>query len=246
MRAAGSRGLAAVGCMVMLLAGCASSVRAAQPPGTTPSTGAHTPAPAPRSAVGHVSSFQAAGPTIFVSGEARCPPTLGRARDVANDPAPTKSLLPAGAEPRAALVCRYASPSPDVQGRSSAPGAGPTIASRAPSSPGPSTAVDGDHSPRLTSSVPLNAKQAAALATAINHISLAPAKGTFSCGAAAMSRTSVLAFSYAEPSRTVDLWYDPTGCGTLDNGDVLAFEGANASFYTGFVDAFDAAAHIGK
>jgi hypothetical protein len=90
----------------------------------------------------------------------------------------------------------------------------------------------------------LDAKQAATLATVVNQISLAPAKGTFNCGAAIMSRISVLAFSYTEPDRTVDLWFSPTGCGTLDNGDVLAFEGANASFYTGFVDAFDAATHI--
>lgn len=160
------------------------------------------------SSIGRVSPFQKAGPTVTVSPGAGCPTTIGSARDVANDRAPTRRLLPSGIEPVAALVCWY-------------------------------------DASTLARSVRLDTAAATRLDTAIGHISLAVPDGVFNCPAALASPRIVLAFVYG-PGRTVDLWYDPTGCATLDNGDVSASEAGNSSFYSGFYDAFRATTHAGK
>ena len=46
-----------------------------------------------------------------------------------------------------------------------------------------------------------------------------------------------MAFRFAHVD-DVDLWWNDSGCQTLDNGRLGAFEGANPSFYTTFQNAY--------
>jgi hypothetical protein len=49
---------------------------------------------------------------------------------------------------------------------------------------------------------------------------------------------AVIGFSF--PGRPdVGLWYDASGCQTLDNGRIGSFEGGNPSFYDGFLNVVD-------
>jgi hypothetical protein len=48
---------------------------------------------------------------------------------------------------------------------------------------------------------------------------------------------TVIAFDYG--GHTVDLWQNTSGCQTLDNGDLYAFEIGNPSFYDVYAKAFD-------
>jgi len=90
----------------------------------------------------------------------------------------------------------------------------------------------------LLHSVLLDAANARRLASAVNHISLQPPTAVFHCPADFFGSDTVIAFAY--PShQNADLWFRTSGCRTLDNGEVSAFEGANPSFYSGFEDAFD-------
>jgi hypothetical protein len=117
---------------------------------------------------------------------------------------PGPLLVPA--DPSAGLVCRYG--------------------------PGVSLGANGSGRELLVSSTRLDNAQAQQLASVIRRIDLAAPSGTFSCpldvGAAA-----TVGFSY--PDRVdVGLWYRTSGCQTLDNGRIGAFEGANPSFYDAF------------
>lgn len=90
----------------------------------------------------------------------------------------------------------------------------------------------------LLHEVRLDSTNAQRLANAIVHVSLRPATGSFHCPANFFGSDTVIAFTYT-PTLSADLWYRTSGCRTLDNGDVSAFEGANPSFYTGFANIFN-------
>jgi hypothetical protein len=167
--------------------------------------------PTDSGAIGHVSNHQPAAPKIAIAVRGGCPSSLGRAGDVRDDFAGrTRTLLPTGDKPVAGLVCFY--------------------------DPSPTT---GSPSNRLDRYVQPTSGQAGQLAHAIARISLAPAEGAFNCGPDVADTYNVIAFAYAT-AETVDLWYDPSGCPTLDNGSILAFGVSHASFYRGFTRVFDA------
>jgi hypothetical protein len=160
-------------------------------------------------AVGHVPAHRRGERAITLAVGGACPESLGRADDVRNPSTPGRRLLPEG-RPTAALVCVYR--------------ASPT-----------STAPTGS-AVRLTRTVRLDAIRSDALAASIDHVSLKPASGTFNCPAA-LGGAAIIALQYPRRA-SFDLWYAMTGCRTLDNGDALAFEGANPSFYDGFEKKF--------
>jgi hypothetical protein len=172
--------------------------------------------PASSGQVWHVGSAQAAGPKLTVTVRGGCPATVGTATDVARSALPgSQELLPTDGEPASALICEYAEPAGALPGASTA------------SAPGP----------RLTHRIALTQAQTRQLAAAISKISLVPPTGTFNCPARGVGDDTVIAFAYPA-AQTVDLWYKTSGCRTLDNGDVAAFQGANPSFYSGFQTAF--------
>lgn len=70
------------------------------------------------------------------------------------------------------------------------------------------------------------------LAAVIDSISTAVPTGSSSCPNDSES-TSVIAFAYSDGA-TVELWYRDSGCQTLDNGHIQAFEVANPEFYGAF------------
>jgi hypothetical protein len=150
------------------------------------------------------------GPYIRVLASADCPTSLGPARDVCNFGAWRLSeLVPES--PTGGLICRYAASA---------------------TSP-PSAAVH----PELYRQVRLTAAQAFGLARVIGKVSTAAPKGTFSCPAG-WSTATVIAFSYRGRS-DADLWYYDSGCQTLDNGKIGAFQGGNQNFYLHFVPLID-------
>lgn len=93
----------------------------------------------------------------------------------------------------------------------------------------------------LRHGVRLDAAHAQRLAKALSGVSLKPPTGQFSCPADYSGADTVIALTYP-PGSTVALWYKTAGCRTLDNGDVLAFQGANASFFDGFEPVFNSVA----
>jgi hypothetical protein len=146
------------------------------------------------------------GPYIRVLASEACPSSLGPARDVRNFGAWRLSeLVPRS--PAGGLICRYAA-----------------------SATSPSSAVV---HPALYRQVRLTATQASGLAGVIDKVSTKAPKGVFSCPAG-WDTATVIAFSYR--GRTdADLWYYDSGCQTLDNGKIGAFQGGNSSFYGRFV-----------
>lgn len=127
-----------------------------------------------------------------------------------NDPRRlSQHLLPRNAMPSRGLVCEY----------TAAATAQPPV------------------EPRLARSIAIGVAGATRLASVINRISTQPPQGEFACPNGQFGAVAVLAFDYAD--RTVDLWYKWSGCQTLDNGYVVAFQGANPSFYSGFQSVFD-------
>jgi hypothetical protein len=146
------------------------------------------------------------GPYIRVLASGDCPTSLGPARDVRNVGAwRFRELVPES--PTAGRICRYAASA---------------------ISP-PSAAVH----PALYRQVRLTAAQASELASVIDKISTKAPKGAFSCPAG-WNTATVIAFSYRARS-DADLWYYDSGCQTLDNGEIGAFQGGNPSFYPHFV-----------
>jgi hypothetical protein len=150
------------------------------------------------------------GPHIRVLVNYGCPASLGAARDVRNVGAWRFSeLVPKS--PTDGLICRYAASA---------------------SSP-PATVVH----PALYRQVRLTAAQASGLAGAIDRVSTAAPKGAYSCPAG-WNTATVIAFSYrGRPD--ADLWYYDSGCQTLDNGWIGAFQGGNQNFYLRFVPLID-------
>jgi hypothetical protein len=117
---------------------------------------------------------------------------------------PGPPLLPAA--PTAGLICQY----------------------------GPGVGLGPDSSGRslLVSSTRLDQTQAQQLARAIRQLDLAGPSGVFFCP---MDDGAVDVIGFTYPGRSdVGLWYTTSGCQTLDNGRIGAFQGANPSFYDGF------------
>jgi hypothetical protein len=89
----------------------------------------------------------------------------------------------------------------------------------------------------LVTSTRLHEAQAQQLATAIRSISLTATVGGFSCPAD-LGEIAVIELAYSgRPG--VGLWYRTTGCQTLDNGRIGAYEGGNPSFYNRFENLID-------
>jgi hypothetical protein len=160
---------------------------------------------------GSVSQDQKTGPKIVISSRGRCPVSLGRARDVTNS---------------------FRARSETLLPVGQQPQSGLVCQY------GPNSTGGAQQSQRVA--IRLDARRAQLLAAGVASVSLAAAKGRFACPAELSGADTVIAFDYAT-GRTVDLWYATSGCQTLDNGDVLAFQGANASFYNGFQMAFNSA-----
>jgi hypothetical protein len=154
--------------------------------------------------------FSRGGPYIRVLASGPCPTSLGSARDVRNFGAwRFRELVPAS--PTGGLICRYA-----------ASAAGP------PSAAG---------RPTLYRQVRVLAVEAAELAGVIDKVSTKAPKGFFGCPAG-WDTATLIAFSYRAQS-DADLWYYDSGCQTLDNGKIGAFQGGNPSFYLHFVPLVD-------
>lgn len=115
--------------------------------------------------------------------------------------------------PIAGLICRYAYPTPATGTGSAA--AWPSVYHQVR----PATA------------------EASELARVISKVSTKAPKGAFHCPAGRDTAT-VIAFSDRNQSDS-DLWYWDTGCQTLDNGKIGAFQGENPSFSLGFVSLID-------
>ena len=86
----------------------------------------------------------------------------------------------------------------------------------------------------LVSQTRLGAHAAGELASVINKIDLRAPQGNFNCPAAFDSAT-IIAFRIGHID-DVDLWWNDSGCQTLDNGRLGGFEGANPSFYRAFLN----------
>lgn len=134
-----------------------------------------------------------------------CPATLSGYNGVANSgPGLDDSLVPV--DPVSGLICRF----------------GPLYTPSGLAVP----------SARLYREAVLNAATASAFAAVIDEVSTAPPQGVFHCPADSGSH-SIIVFGYAgRPD--VDLWYSDSGCRTLDNGVIGAFEGGNPSFIQTF------------
>jgi hypothetical protein len=80
----------------------------------------------------------------------------------------------------------------------------------------------------LVRSKVLDHDQATQLDDVIRQLNLAKPSGVFHCPAD-VGFATIIGFSY--PGRSdVGLWYQASGCRTLDNGRLGAFQGANPSF----------------
>jgi hypothetical protein len=87
------------------------------------------------------------------------------------------------------------------------------------------------------SSTRLGDAQAQQLADVIRQIDLAAPSGTFFCPAD-FGAVAIIGFSYPDGVDT-GLWYRTSGCQTLDNGRIGAFQGGNPSFYNAFESVID-------
>ena len=149
-------------------------------------------------------------PQTHLSLSAGCPATLGGALDVSNTSAGLdKKLVPAN--PQAGLICRF----------------GPAYVN------GQMTVAAG----ALYGQRQLDAKQAAHLASVIDTISTAAPQGITACPSGDGS-ASILIFTY-KGAPDVNLWFSDSGCRTLDNGLIGAFEPGNPNFYLDFESLID-------
>ncbi len=100
---------------------------------------------------------------------------------------------------------------------------------------GPSATKPG--AARLERQTRLSSAQAAMLTSPVRRLSLAPPAGVTHCPAD-FGVVAVIGLSFSgRPD--VGLWYQATGCQTLDNGRIGSFEGGNPSFSTGFLNTID-------
>lgn len=115
------------------------------------------------------------------------------------------------ADPTVGLICRYG--------------------------PGVGLGPDGGGRGLLMNSTRLEEAQARQLASVIRDINLAAPSGTVACPAD-FGSVALLGFRYAgRPD--VGLWWTTSGCETLDNGRIGAWEVGNPSFYNAFEGAID-------
>lgn len=150
-------------------------------------------------------------PQVHVDVSAGCPTSLSDWEDVRNTGTGLSSQL-VPPNPVAGLICRYKG---NHGGPSVLPLSGRT----------------------LYRQVVLGTQTSRRLATSIAAVSLARPTGMAACPDD-LGSASLLAFAY--PGRQdVDLWYADSGCGTLDNGEVEAFEPGNPPFYQGFAPLLD-------
>jgi len=84
----------------------------------------------------------------------------------------------------------------------------------------------------------LNSGQARRVAVALSHVSLKQPTGSVSCPADS-GAFAVLVFSYPHHP-DVSLWWNTTGCQSIDNGRIGASQIGSASF-SAFQDTFDRA-----
>ncbi len=137
--------------------------------------------------------------TLRVTVAGGCLADLGQALDVRNPDGPTNTLLPDGATPDAALICRYGTT--DLNDKTQ-----PKVA-------------EGD----LAGHTDLTGDEATRLAAALQRLSLAVPTGIYNCPMELGGSAGVIAFHF--PGRPdVDLWYHTTGCRSIDNGHVSAFQ----------------------
>ncbi|HYA01341.1 MAG TPA: hypothetical protein VEK76_13485 [Candidatus Binatia bacterium] len=122
---------------------------------------------------------------------------------------PGPPLVPA--DPSAGLICTYG--------------------------PGPGLGPNGNGRGLLISSSRLDQATAQQIANTIRLINLAAPTGVFHCPA---DDGSVAVIEFAYPGRAdVGLWWKTSGCETLDNGRIGAFQGGNPSFYSAFEGVID-------
>lgn len=93
------------------------------------------------------------------------------------------------------------------------------------------------HAGQLADQTRLDPTEAQQLAAAIRSLDLRAPTGSISCPAD-IGTVAVIDLSYAAHA-DVDLWYAASGCQTLDNGRIGAFEGGTSSFYQGFQETID-------
>jgi hypothetical protein len=79
----------------------------------------------------------------------------------------------------------------------------------------------------------VNGRTARALSAAIDRLRTAVPSGQTHCPVAS-SREAVIAFGMGNGS-VIDLWYNDTGCQTLDNGRLRAFETGDPAFSETFI-----------
>ncbi|GAA4193632.1 hypothetical protein GCM10022288_27720 [Gryllotalpicola kribbensis] len=88
----------------------------------------------------------------------------------------------------------------------------------------------------LSSQTRLGAAASRELASVVNEIDLSKPTGTTSCPAQ-LDQITVIAFEIGNTD-DVDLWWNDSGCQTVDNGRLGAFQGGNPSFYRTFQSTY--------
>jgi hypothetical protein len=156
------------------------------------------------SGCGSLPSVSGASSPIRLLASHPCPVTLGAADGVSNPGIGDELVWP---NPSSGLICRYAPPSPFNTDFDLDPGS-------------------------LYAQVWLTRSQAARLAAVIESISTAVPTGSFHCPAA-FDSASLIVLAYTS-APDIDLWFQDTGCQTLDNGKIRAFEVGNPNFFGPF------------
>jgi hypothetical protein len=101
----------------------------------------------------------------------------------------------------------------------------------------PTDALVCRYTSRLERQTRLDESQSRQLGTAIDRVSTAPPHGSYSCPAIIIGNVIIV---FSIPGRAdVDIWWTDSGCQTLDNGVIGAFEGRNPSF-NGFLTTIGA------
>jgi hypothetical protein len=97
--------------------------------------------------------------------------------------------------------------------------------------------IPSSHAGQLADQTRLDSAKAQELAGAIRSLDLRAPTGTTACPAdiGTIALIGLLYPAHAD----VGLWYAASGCQTLDNGRIGAFQGGNPSFYEGFQGTID-------
>jgi hypothetical protein len=196
-------GLLVVVVATALLSGCTAARPLPTPAAASPTVNANS------------ASFSADGKRVHIAAASGCPATLGKATDVFNVISASPALLPTAPSPLAGLICSYGSK----------PGNRPTSTPGSSGKPSKVRFTSG-----LTHQATLSASDDRRLAATITALSMAPPPpGPVNCPMALVGEREVLVLSYS-PSLDIDLWFEDTGCETLDNGTLTSWQIANPSF----------------